>query len=295
MKSAVVAVDVWKANIVRLPVNEAFWFGRTPYQDDGGVAYRELVDNVVAIVSNRGAYVLLDLHRFRAPKQEHADFWTDAATHFKNHPAVLFDLFNEPHDVSWDVWKSGGFVSEKKAGVDESAFLTEDEKIKANAGFHSVGMQALVDAARATGARNIVIVGGLSWSGDLSGIVNGYALDDKGGNGIIYGWHNYNWHKDWQNRVLNTAEKYPIFVGETGADIKKMTFIPAKDQEDPYTWAPDMIGFIQKYKLNWTAWCLHPKATPILISDWNYTPTPFWGVFVKDALAGKQFTMARMR
>ena len=295
MKSALVGVDDWKANIIRLPVKEEFWFGKNPLQKDGGKAYRETIDNIVTLVANRGAYLMLDLHRFRAPTQEHADFWKDAATHFKNHPAVIFDLFNEPHDISWEVWKNGGFVAEKKGGVDESAFLSEEEKIKANAGFHSVGMQALIDAVRSTGATNIVVVAGLNWSGDLSGVAKGFALEDKKGNGIVYDWHNYNWHKDWQGRVLAAAEKYPIIVGEFGADTKKMDFIPLADQEDPYTWVPDMLGFIQKHKFHWTAWCLHPKATPVLISDWDYTPTPFWGVFAKRALAGEQFEMKKMR
>lgn len=295
MKSALVAVDDWKANVVRLPVKGEFWFGKSPYQQDGGKGYREMVDNIVALVANRGAYLLLDLHRFRAPTQADADFWTDAAERYKNHPAVLFDLFNEPHDISWDVWQKGGFVAEKKEGVDESAFLTEEDKIKNHAGFRSIGMQALVNAVRATEARNIVVAGGLAWANDLSGVAAGHALDDKTGLGIIYSWHTYNWHKNWQGMVLGAAEKYPILVGELGADTNKMTFIPLHAQEDPYTWVPDMLGFIQKYKLNWTGWCLHPKATPVMISDWDYTPTPFWGAFAKRALAGEKFEMKKMR
>jgi endoglucanase len=91
------------------------------------------------------------------------------------------------------------------------------------------------------------------------------------------------------------AAKYPIFVGECGADITKMSFIPAGDQEDPFTWVPDMLGFIQKHRLNWTGWCLHPKASPIMISDWSYTPTPFWGAFVKRALSGEKFPLNKTR
>ncbi len=292
IKSTVVAIDEWKSNCIRLPVKEDFWFGQSPYQKDGGKDYRDTIDQIVTLAANRGAYVVLDLHRFRAPKQEHADFWKDAAEHFKDHPAVLFDLFNEPHGISWEVWKKGGFVGEKE-GTDESAFLTEEDK-KKNQGFQSVGMQALIDAARSTGAKNIVIVGGLFWCNDLSGILKGYALEDKTGNGIMYSWHTYNWHPGWA-RVIPVLEKYPLFLGEVGADIKKMDFIKSEIQEDPYTFVPDMLGFIQKYKINWTGWCLHPRATPVLISDWNYTPTPYWGEFAKRALAGEQFEMKKMR
>ncbi len=293
MKGAKTAVDGWKAHVIRVPVKEEFWFGTNPMQKDGGTAYRKQIDDLVNLVANRGAYLMLDLHRFRAPKQEHADFWKDAAARYKDHPAVLFDVFNEPHGVSWEVWKNGGFVGNKK-GLEEAAFLTPEEKAK-NEGFESVGMQGLVDAVRSTGAKNIIVAGGLGYSGDLSGVVNGFALDDKGGNGIMYSWHQYNWHKGWDKTVVPVAEKYPIMVGEFGADINKMDFIPAGNQEDPYTWVPDMLGFIQKYRLNYTGFCFAPNSSPKLVLDWSFTPTPYWGAFLKDALAGKQFEMKQMR
>ena len=56
-----------------------------------------------------------------------------------------------------------------------------------------------------------------------------------------------------------------------------------------------MLGVVQTHRLNWTGWCLHPKASPIMISDWSYTPTPYWGEFAKDALSGKQFELKKTR
>lgn len=292
LRSIVVGIEDWKATCIRLPIKSSFWYGNGKDQTDGGEAYRRSIDKAVTLAANRGAYIALDLHHYRAPKAEDAAFWKDCAAHYKNHPAVLFDIFNEPHGTSWEIWRNGGFVG-TKTGVDESSFLSDEEKRK-NQGFESVGMQGLVDAVRSTGAENIIIAGGLGWCNDLSGVVNGYALEDNTGNGLMYSWHTYHWHKGWE-RVLPVAEKYPIFLGEVGADIIHFPFLPKGSEENPYTWVPDMLGFIQKYKINWTGWCLHPIASPILISDWNYTPTPFWGCFAQKALAGEPFELKRMR
>ena len=302
VKSVVVAIDEWKSNCVRLPVNETFWFGTSPYQSDGGAAYRAAVDKIVRLAANRGAYIALDLHRFRAPKAEHVVFWKDAAKRYANHPAVIFDLFNEPHGISWEVWRNGGWVGE--AGkVDESAFLTAEEK-KKNQGFESVGMQALVDAVRSTGAKNVVIAGGLFWANDLTGIeseaiekgeAKSYRLDERGGDGIMYAWHTYHWHKGWA-RILPVAAKHPIFLGEVGAAPREeMTFIPLEQKEDPYTFSPNMLGFIQKHRINWTGWCFHPKAGPCMIKSWDYDPTPYWGEFARRALSGEKFELKRMK
>ena len=287
--SSKVAIEDWKANMIRLAVKENYWFGKDPNQKDGGKAYRELVDATINLAANRGAYVLLDLHRYRAPKQEHADFWTDAATRYKNHPALVFDLFNEPHGTSWEIWQKGGFVPVKKEGVDETAFLTEAEKIANNAGFRSIGMQGLLDAVRATGAKNVVLAGGLDYGYDLSGVAKGFALDDKGGNGIIYGSHIYPWKSKYQEKVLVIADKYPILSGENGGNLKKMGFIPENQQEDAEIWVPRFLGMVQKYHLHWTGFSFHPKASPVMISDWDYTPTPEWGALAKRALAGEKF------
>ena len=280
-----VAIEDWHANVIRLPVMDSFWFGRgrgdQPSNDPE--AYRTIVDNAIKIAAVNGAYVVLDLHRFLTPDQSCVDFWKDAAARYKNNPAVLFDIFNENHDTSWDVWQKGGpVVIKQKDGTSQTV--------------QGVGMQALVDAVRGTGAKNIIVAGGLAYSYDLTGIMDGHALDDKGGNGIMYATHFYNWHRGWSAHFMAVAAKYPVLVGETGADINKMNFIPLGDQEDPYTWAPDAIGFFQKNHLNWTGWSFYNGATPaMLLNTDDYTPNPYWGQFVKDALGGKQFTMQKER
>lgn len=290
LKSIQISLTEWKANCVRLCLREHFWAGKGPYQNDGGMKYRQLVEDAVNACASKGAYLVLDLHGYRAPEEKHAVFWKDMAVRFKNHPAVLFELLNEPHDIPWEVWRNGGPVTDKKKGGN---IVTENKEVLVS--FHSIGMQKLVDVIRETGAKNLIIAGGLDWGYDLGGVLEGFALKDDTGNGVMYSSHVYPWKSDWQGKFLNAAARHPVFIGEVGADTQPMEFLPPERQEDPFTWVPDMLGVIQKHRLHWTAWCFHPKSTPRVLLDWDYTPTPFWGEFVKKALGGKLFETKRLR
>lgn len=288
LRSTRVALTDWKANCIRLPVREHFWVGKGPYQRDGGAGYRQLVEDVANLCAAHGAYLVIDLHRFRAPESQDVAFWRDAAARFKDHPAVLFELFNEPHDITWEVWQHGGRTGDGTRG---EAVAENAEKLR---DFESVGMQRLLDTVRETGAQNIVIIGGLDWGYDLSGILDGHALDDRGGRGIVYSTHVYPWKSDWQGKFLALADRYPLFIGELGGE--PMPFLRPDQHEDPHTWAPDMLALIQQHKFHWTGWAFHHKASPrILASLDTYEPTAHWGVYVRDALAGKTFDLQRLR
>jgi endoglucanase len=291
LASVIEAVDGWKANVIRLPVKADRWFGRDKGQKDDGAAYRALVDQAVLACSSRGARLILDLHHYRAPKEAEAEFWRSAAAHFAANPAVLFGLLNEPHDVTWEVWKNGGEVTDRKRNTDALAENTETIT-----SFTALGMQDLVDAVRETGATNIVLVGGLDWAYDLSGMTAGFALDDRGGSGIIYDTHVYPWKSQWQERFLDCAAVYPVLLGEVGCPLERMSFIPPERHEDPYTWAPDMLACIQKHRLHWTGWSFHPGASPCILQNaQSYTPTPYWGAFVRAALRGATWTSDTLR
>lgn len=298
LQSIAVLIDSWNVNCIRVPLREDYWLGQDSTQNDGGEAYRFLVDTVVNYCSNRGVYVVLDLHRYRAARMEHVEFWQAVASVYKNHPAVLFDLLNEPHGISWEVWRNGGELPERNTPADEDFFISDEAKRKARMRFESPGMQALLEAIRSTGARNVVIAGGLDWAYDLSGILNGYALDEPQGaqgNGIMYSTHIYPWKSDWQTKFLEVAKMYPIFVGEVGADERVMPWMTRANQESPKSWVPDVLGLIQVQQLHWAAWCFHPSASPRMLEDWTYAPTPFWGQLVLDAMHGKRFELKRQR
>ena len=35
------------------------------------------------------------------------DFWRSVAARFRDDSGVVFDLYNEPHDISWGCWRDG--------------------------------------------------------------------------------------------------------------------------------------------------------------------------------------------
>jgi hypothetical protein len=269
-RSCRVAMEDWNANCIRLPVSEDRWFGKAESQKNKYDDYRDSIDEVVTYVTNRNGYLILDLHWSDAnvlgknigqhdmPDDNSTRFWQDAANAYKNNPHVLFGLYNEPHDVSWDVWRDGGDVTEKDLH------------------YHTPGMQALLDTVRKTRAKNVVVIGGLDWAYDLSGLAN-YALKDPNGNGIVYDTHIYPWKTDWDNKVGIASRTYPVIVGEVGCS--------PEDNPSPAEFVPKVFSFIDSNNLNWTAWSFHPKAKPCVIADWSYAPTPYWGVAVKDRLA----------
>ena len=207
------------------------------------------------------------------PDSNSVAFWKDFAPVYANHPAVIFDLYNEPHDVSWDVWLHGGIITDKP----NNRRQMNDPKT-----FQAVGMQELLDTVRATGAKNVVIAGGLDWAYDFSGILEGRRLSDPHGNGVIYANHCYdnkNQSVDtWIANLKKAAAKLPIIVSEFGGSAE-----PGK--VDPLdNWLLHVLRALDENCWSWTAWDLHPRAGPTLISDWDYTPTEKFGVHVKSVL-----------
>jgi hypothetical protein len=146
-------------------------------------------------------------------------------------------------------------------------------------------LQRLLDAVRSTGAKNVVVAGGLDWSYDFSGILDGRQLNDPKGNGVIYANHAYPFKGEsvdaWIARMEKAARTLPVIVTEFGSESRSPAPSPSGDP-----WVRRVLQALLDHDWDWTAWDLHPAAGPRLISDWNYTPTPSFGAWVKQALDG---------
>lgn len=167
--ASAVAIKSWHANMVRIPVNEDCWLGRNGLPASLTAAdYRNQIASYARTLVANGLYVLIDMHFAEvngapsttfAPMADSAygpQFWKSVANTFKNDPDVMFDLYNEPH-VSWSCWKKG---------------CTD-----ATTGTKYAGMQTLVNAVRATGARQPLFVTGASWGNDVTGWLANAPLD----------------------------------------------------------------------------------------------------------------------
>jgi hypothetical protein len=260
----------WKANVVRIALNQDFWIPASPLFDAG---YAARVDGAIGWAEAAGLDVILDLHWSDTGtlgscdpsnggcQQLMADansltFWSDVAGRYKNDGRVLFELYNEPHDVTWPVWQNGGATSE---------------------GWKAVGMQQLYAAVRAAGADNLVVIGGLDWAFDLSGVPS-YRI---AGYNILYATHPYDtpdrspqrWTPSWG--FLTKTD--PVIVTEFGDSGSNCAA----------TYSSELIAYADLHAASWTAWAWFPGGCgfPSLIEDWNGTPSEV-GAVVKAALLG---------
>jgi hypothetical protein len=148
--------------------------------------------------------------------------------------------------------------------------------------YRAVGMQQLYDAVRATGARNLVLVAGLDWAYDLSGVGRGYRI---AGTNLAYDTHVYvQWHStapDWDAHFGYLTKSYPVTATEFGST----------DCSSPVTW--QLLGYffapmgVAANSMSWTIWSWNAPgecSQPSVIADWWGTPLMDQGQLIHDAL-----------
>jgi aryl-phospho-beta-D-glucosidase BglC (GH1 family) len=278
----------WHANVVRIALNQDFWLKDAALYDGG---YAGNIDLAIAWAEQAGLDVILDLHwSDRGDKtltqaggtfpnssqyvpadtagyvvqQPMADvnskeFWSEVADRYKGDGHVLFELYNEPNGINWDIWLNGGMTN----------------------GFLAVGMQELYDTVRATGAQNLVIAGGINWAFDLSGVgshrINGYNL--------LYATHPYKQNDtqaQWATSFgyLAAQNIAPVIVTEFG-DNRPTVCTGAWDQ------ALITYAAASTLQISWTAWAwfvADPCTFPSLIANWRGTERTASGDVVYAAL-----------
>lgn len=270
------AAKSWGATLVRIPVHPAAW------RAQGQENYLKLLDQGVQWATELGMYVIIDWHsignlrtelfqssysplyltdhQYDTTMKETFEFWRLMATRYGKNPTVaFFELFNEPTVIrgqlgtcTWAQWKE---IMEETIGI-----------------------------VRANGGEAIPLIAGFDWAYDLSPV----AKDPINAQGVAYVSHPYPmkrkapWEAAWTADWGFVADKFPVVLTEIGfcAADKRGAHIPVIGDE---TYGDAITSYCAARGISYTAWVFDAEWSPMLIEDWNYTPTPT-GTYFKNAL-----------
>jgi len=272
----------WSANTVRLPLSEGFWLNGAPGYPCSAAQYQNTVRGVVDILTSLKLNVVLDLQWTDAggqsrqgggpwamPDADSVTFWQQVAPIYKGYPNVLFEAYNEPHPATWACWTSACTMT-NDSGYSDDCHCTNTFT------YASVGMQQLVNTIRATGANNLILTGGMNWGYDLSQLAT-YQLT---GSNIVYDTHPYPYTdklpNTWDNAFGIPSQTYPVISAESG------------EYDCDSTYMAQLLAYFDAHQIGWVAfsWATTGDTCtyPLLITNYNGTPTAGYGLFIYQHL-----------
>jgi hypothetical protein len=291
--TATAAIASWAGvNAVRVPLNEDCWLARSNVPAAfAGANYISAVQTYVSTLHSHGLVAILDLHWTdglynnmlsactssadpvqavcQKPMPDAASavpFWQGVASTFKGDLSTIFDLFNEPFPdfflgsgaPSWTCWRDGG------SACGNLLRDTSGNNVPV------AGMQQLVNAVRGTGAANVIILGGLAFSNDLS-MWTQFKPADSAGN-LAASWHSYNFNtcsnsSCWQTNIAPVAAGSPVIAGEIGENDCNHSYIDG------------VMSFLDGVHQSYLGWAWNAdfncSSGPGLITAYDGTPTAF--------------------
>ena len=281
-QASVTAMKNVGINVVRIPLNEACWNGESYVNPAyAGANYQTAIKSYVHLLNSNGIVAIVELHgtdglytgnsagcssaeaicqKPMPDSSESVPFWSSVASTFKGNDSVIFDLFNEPYPdralssetAAWQCWLNGG--TSCTAGIS----------------YPVAGMQTLVNTVRATGASNVIMLGGLAYSNDLTQWLT-YKPTDPDGN-LAAAWHSYNFNvcdtqSCWTSQISPVIAQVPLIAGEIGENDCADTYI------DP------LMSYLDSEQSSYLAWAWNAdfncSTGPGLITDYTGTPTAY--------------------
>jgi endoglucanase len=211
----------WNADVLRIAM----------YIQEGGYEtnprkFTDLVHSYIEEATKRGMYALVDWHQL-TPGDPNANlakaktFFTEIAERHKDKKNIIYDIANEPNNVSWAAIKSYA--------------------------------EQMIPVIRAKDSDGVVFVGTHGW-GSL-GISDGRTEADVINNPInatnfMYTFHFYAAsHKaEYFNALSRAADKIPLFITEFG------TQTASGDGANDFTNTQKYLDFLASKKIGWTNW-----------------------------------------
>jgi hypothetical protein len=183
------------------------------------------------------------------------------ANTFKGDDSTVFDLFNEPYPdratsttaQAWTCWRDGGTCS----GIT----------------YQVAGMQSMVNAVRGTGASNVLMLGGLAYSNDLTQWLT-YEPTDPDHN-LAASWHSYNFNtcsssSCWSSQISPVLAQVPLVTGELG------------ENDCAHGYLDTLLPWLDSAGASYLAWTWNTwdcSSGPSLISAYDGTATAYGAGF----------------
>lgn len=249
--SAAHLINDWGAQVLRASMGVDLDSACYVHNPEFGV---ECVTRVVDTAIENNAYAIIDWHSHHLRQEEAIGFFKQMATRYKGIPNVIYEIYNEPVEDTWQQLK---------------AYST-----------------SVIAAIRSIDPDAVVLVGCPHWDQDIH-----LAADDPitGYNNIMYTLHFYaNTHGQWlRDRADYALSKgLPIFVSEC-AGMEASGDGPISREEWQH-W----LDWMRQHSISWAAWSVSDKdetCSMLLPSassegNWKEEDVKEWGRMVRDEL-----------
>ena len=256
----------WGANTIRLNLGQALLDPQSPYYDS---AYVQMVADSVKRARDRGYIVIVSPFAGRNDRagvylnSHNPDTPLDSASTlranetlaglFKNDRGVIFETLNEPYwthnATGWGYWLNGG------------------TNVGPN-GWNFVGVNAVINAVRATGARNVIIAQGIgaSFEGFPGGVI------DSAGQ-LAYSAHPFlnkgPYESDWQARFGTFAATHPFLITAWGSNTNDdWCANTATDISRPL----EFLNYLKQRDIGLAGWAFDASGAGSITKDFNTNP-----------------------
>jgi len=227
----------WKGNVIRAAMGVGGCKGSwKPGYSSAGDAHDKAVEDVVTAAVATGIYVIIDWHSHEAHNQTSAAqaFFERVAAKYKDTPNVIFEIYNEPIDISGC-----------EVDFDNANFAkTWSDKIKPYS-------ETIVSAIRNKGADNLIILG-TPYYCLFPGTAAANPVTAGGGKNLLYSFHFYAATHPVAQRSGEVSKAISagkaVFVSEFGTVASTGDGTPNTAETDKW------FQFLDRNQIGWANW-----------------------------------------